>query len=60
LDPGTPAGERETALAAALDLIRGIVVLPSATTSRLRQAIATGSGRPELASDGPGKDHPGG
>ncbi len=58
LDPGTPAGEREAALATTLDLIHGIVVLPSTTTSKLRQAIATGSGRPELASHEPGKVHP--
>lgn len=48
LDPGTPAGEREAALAAALDLIKGIVALPDATSSRLRRAIAHGPARPQL------------
>ena len=48
LDPGTPAGERGAALATTLDLIGGIVVLPPATTSKLRQAIATGPGQPAI------------
>ncbi len=48
LDPATPAGERQSALATTLDLIRGIVVLPPATGNSLRQAIAHASGRPQL------------
>jgi len=51
LDPATPAGEREAALATTLDLIRGIVVLPPATGSSLRQVIAHVSGRPQLGLD---------
>lgn len=48
LDPGTPAGEREAAMATTLDLIRGIVVLPPVTRSSLRQAIANGPGRSQI------------
>lgn len=47
LDPGTPAGEREAALAVTLDLIKGIVILPPATGSSLRRTIAHGRGRAE-------------
>jgi hypothetical protein len=59
LDPGTPAGERDAALATTLDLIRGIIVLPSATTDKLRRAIAHGPGRPQLAPYEPGTTHQG-
>jgi len=45
LDPGAPAGERDAALAATLELLQGIVELPTATGRRLRQAIVSGSGR---------------
>lgn len=58
LDPATPAGEREAALATTLDLIQGIVVLPPATSSSLRQAIAHGPGRPQLGLE-LGPAHPG-
>lgn len=51
LDPGTPAGEREAALAATVELVQGILVLPTATTNQLRQAIARGRHRPQLALD---------
>ena len=48
LDPGAPAGERDAALAATLDLLHGILDLPAATSRSLRQAIANGSERPQL------------
>ena len=48
LDPGAPAGERDAALAATLELIQGILELPTATSRRLRQAIVNGSQRPRL------------
>ena len=48
LDPGAPAGERDAALAATLDLLQGILELPTATSRSLRQAIVNGSDRPRL------------
>ncbi|MGI8415379.1 MAG: hypothetical protein ACR2P2_04075 [Nakamurella sp.] len=64
LDPATPAGEREAALATTLHLIQGIVVLPPATSTSLQQAIAHGPGRPQLELDdlrparpGPNQEH---
>lgn len=51
LAPGTPAGERQAALATTVNLIEGIVVLPAATISQLRKAIARGPDRPQLACD---------
>lgn len=48
LDPGTPAGEREAALAATLELLQGILELPTATNRSLRRAIVDGSERPQL------------
>jgi len=58
LDPRTPASEREAALAATLDLIQGIIVLPPATSRTLRQAIAHGPDRPQLAGLELGPAHP--
>lgn len=52
LDPATPAGEREVALAATLDLLQGLIALPMATRRTLRQAIVQGPGRPQLAAEG--------
>ena len=49
LDPATPAGEREAALASTLDLIQGIVVLPAATDNNVREAVAHGTYRAQLA-----------
>ena len=51
LDPATPAGEREAAVATTLDLIQGIVVLPAATNDQMRQAIAYRADRPQLTRD---------
>lgn len=48
LDPGAPAGERDAALAATLELLQGILELPTATSRSLRQAIDNGSERPQL------------
>ena len=48
LDPAAPAGERDAALAATLELLQGILELPTATSRTLRQAIANGSEHPRL------------
>lgn len=53
LDPGAPAGERDAALAATLELLQGILTLPVTTTRSLRQAIVQGSERAQLDRDRP-------